>query len=59
MVNKFVEWKESYSLEYISSVVLTSDCKYIISGCWGRSIKMFDFETKEEIHHFYNAHEGK
>lgn len=58
-VNKFSEWEESYYLDPVHSVVVTSDNKYLISGSSDRSIKVFDLNTKQEIYHFKNAHKGK
>jgi len=46
------------SLDVISSVAISNDDKYIISGSWDHTIKIFDLETKQEVHHFKNAHEG-
>lgn len=40
----------------ITSVAISSDNKFIISGSHDRSIKIFDFHTKEEIHHFQKVH---
>jgi len=40
-------------------VAVTSDSKYIISASWDKSIKVFDWSTKQEIHHFENIHKGK
>jgi len=43
----------------ITSMVLTSDNKFIISGSGDGSIQVFDIQTKQEIHHFQNAHQSK
>ena len=45
-------------LESILSVVVTSDNKYIICGTTFSSIKIFDLQTKQQVHHFENAHKG-
>lgn len=37
---------------------MTSDSRYIVSGSKDGSIKVFDFETKEEVHHFKDVHKG-
>jgi len=37
---------------------LTSDDKYVITGSADKSIKIIDFETKQEVHHFVDAHQG-
>jgi len=55
----FIECKESYYLGDIKALAITSDSKYIISGSEDRSIKVFDFTTKELFCHFENAHSGK
>jgi len=47
------------SLDSINTLAVTSDSKYIISGSRDGSIKVFDFETKREVHHFQEAHESK
>jgi len=41
---------------YITSVALTSNNRYIISGSRDKSIKVFDLDTKQEVHDFANAH---
>ncbi len=48
----------SYSLE-ITSVAVTPDNKYLISGSRDRSLKIFDFDTKQQVHHLEKANEGK
>jgi len=45
-------------LESITSVVVTSDNRYIISGSEDKSIKIFDLGTKQLVHHFETAHKG-
>jgi len=42
----------------ILSVALTPDNKYIVSASYDKSIKVFDLQTKQLVHHFRNAHEG-
>lgn len=37
---------------------MTPDGQHIISGCGDGSFKVFNLETKEEIHHFTQAHKG-
>ncbi len=39
-------------------MAVTSDDKYIISGSSDKSIKIFDFETKQQVHHFQEAHKA-
>ena len=43
----------------IRSVAITWDNKYIVSGSFDNSIKIFDIENKKEVYHFKNIHEGK
>jgi len=38
---------------------VSNDNSYIISGSGDRSIKVFDLQNKQEIHHFQAAHDGK
>jgi len=45
-------------LEGIRSVAVTADSQYIFTASSDNTIKMFDFETKQEIHHFKDAHLG-
>ncbi len=45
-------------LDEIFAVAATPDSKYIVSGAYDQSIKVFDIQTKQEIHHFKNAHPG-
>jgi len=49
----------SLSLNAIWSVSISSDNKYIVSGSWDKSIKIFDVENKKELYHIENAHQGK
>lgn len=43
----------------ILSVAVTSDDQFLISASRDKSIKVFDIHTKQEVHHFQNAHKGK
>lgn len=40
-------------------MAVTSDNKFIVSGSQDKTIKVFDFHTKQEVYHFQNAHESK
>lgn len=40
-------------------IVVTNDNKYFIAGFSDKSIRVFDLETKQLVHHFENAHESK
>lgn len=44
--------------DVISSVVISKDNKFLVSSSWDKSIKVFDFDTKHEIYHFKDAHDG-
>jgi len=35
---------------------VTPDNRFIVSGSFDSSIKVFDLQTKQEIYHFQNAH---
>jgi len=49
---------EIHFLGTIASVTVTPDNKYIISGSYDKSIKVFDIQTKQQVHHFENVHKG-
>ncbi len=55
---EIVHFQDAHT-ETITSVALTFDNKYIVSGSWDRSIKLFDIERKQEVHQFEYAHESK
>jgi len=40
------------------SVVFSHDNKYIVSGSEDRSIKVFDLQTRRELHHLKDVHSG-
>jgi len=40
-------------------VAVSPDSKFIASASRDRSIKIFDLETKQQVHHFQDAHTGK
>jgi len=42
----------------VASVAVTSDDKYVVSGSWDKSLKVFDLQTRQQVHHFENAHKG-
>jgi len=43
----------------ITSIAITSDNRYIISGSFDKSIKVFDLQTKKKLHHIEKAHQGE
>jgi len=49
----------SSNVETINSVVITSDDKFVISASSDKSIKIFDLNTKQQVHNFKDAHQGK
>jgi len=49
----------SLSFDEKSSVSISSDSKYIVSGSRDCSIKIIDVENKKELYHFKYAHQGK
>jgi len=58
IVRELADFQNSHYLGEIESVAVTSDSKFLISGSQDRSIKVFDLDTKKQVHHFQNAHEG-
>jgi len=49
----------SHNVGAVNSVLVTSDNKLLISGCDDQSIKIHDLETKQQVHHFKDVHQGK
>ena len=45
-------------IDWISCIAITSDARFIVSGSGDKSIKIFDLESKEPVHHFKDAHTG-
>lgn len=43
----------------IWSMTVTPDSRYLITGAYPSSMKIFDLHTKEEIYNFKNPHGGK
>ena len=37
-------------------MTVTPDNRYVITGSDDKSIKILDLETKQQVHHFENAH---
>ena len=42
----------------VTSVAISADGRFIVSGSYDKSIKVFDMHTKEQLHHFSDAHSG-
>ncbi len=40
----------------VRKLAMTSDSKYLISGSLDYSIKIWDFATRQLVHHFENVH---
>ena len=60
--SNFFEYQDIISqfyLDLISSVVVTSDNKLLVSASYDRSIKIFNMDTKEEFCRFIEVHKGK
>ncbi len=47
-----------YPVEGILTLALSSKNKYVVSGSFDKSIKIFDLETRQEAHHFDKVHQG-
>ncbi len=46
-------------IDGILSVSLTPDDKYIIAGSWDKIVKVFDLQTKQQIHSFQKNAKGE
>jgi len=42
----------------VNSVATTTDGRFIISGSGDATMKIFELEAKEEVHHFQKIHSG-
>ena len=45
-----------FLIDSINSVAISPDGRFIASGSWDNSITVLDMYTKEQVHHFSNAH---
>lgn len=45
--------------DYLTSMVLSSDSKLLVSGSDDLSIKVWDLTDREELHHWEHVHSGK
>ena len=43
----------------MTSLAITSDDRYVITGSYEGSIRVFDLQKKEKIHTFDKVHKGK
>ena len=43
-------------IEGVTSVAVSSDNRFIVSGSYDNTIKVFDLQTKQQLHHFADAH---
>ncbi len=59
-VRTFFQARKNFltKLEIITAVTTTSDNRFIVSCSFDKSIKIFDFHTREQVHHFQNVHES-
>ncbi len=55
----FLQWIISHCLDGITSITVTSDHRFLVSGSDDKSIGVFDLSTKQKIYEFKNAHECK
>lgn len=47
-----------HSIDGVSSVVISTDGRLLVSASWDYSIKVFDMHTRQQLHHFQKAHVG-
>lgn len=52
------DYSEIFSLDLITGLAITSDDSILVSASTDLSVKLFDFTTKQEIHHFVDVHQG-
>jgi len=45
------------AVDWINTITITPNGRYIVSGSKDNSIKVFDIETKQEFFHFRDAHQ--
>ena len=45
-------------IDTVWSVAVSSNNRFIVSGSEDKSIKVFDLQTKQQLHHFADAHQG-
>lgn len=45
-------------IDSILSVAVSQDSRFIVSGSFDKSIKIFDMQTTQLLHHFQDAHTG-
>jgi WD40 repeat protein len=58
-VNLFKSNHISHYLDGVTSLVVTSDNRFVISASYDKSLKIFDLHTKQQVHHFENIHEER
>ena len=46
-----------FNIEGVKAIAMTSDMKYLVTGSADKSIKIFDFASKQPVHHFKDVHE--
>lgn len=57
--NKSVPLPSNTSQDWIMSLAFSHSGKFLISGSYDNSIKLFDLDTRATAQHFKNAHEGR
>jgi len=46
-------------LGIITCVTVSPEGRYIVYGCEDKSVRVFDYKIKQQIHHFKDAHKGQ
>ena len=46
-----------FALGVIRSVAISNDGKFIVSASEDKSIKIFDIQAKDQVHHFVDIHD--
>ena len=54
----FVCTLTQFLTDWVNSVALSADGRFIVSGSKDKSIKVFDMDTKQQLYHFLDAHSG-
>lgn len=60
-VHNGITVKVGYSSSYVDDIVsmaVSADGRFIVSGSRDKSIKVFSIASKQQLHHFQDAHSG-